>query len=202
MRVMTEDELKKLGDEAAAAADRAAEANARANPTPPSQEPEVVELQTGPALTADDLEARLVRLARAIRQPDDTEAAQVARVLDLPLRPSNHSNITGVRGALGAGTYEDEVLTLYRTSPGKHVSIRVEPTEGMGCPLRFQRLRNALAAATNYPLSQGPRFDAPSFTFSGVLSPELNIYIRLEPDSHDAPECVSHVTFDLRASNE
>lgn len=190
-----------LGDQAAAAADAAAEADARANPTSTSHEPDVVELQSGPALTADDLEARLVRLARAIKQPIDTEPAQVARTLDLSLQPSNHSNITGLKGALGSGIYEVEVLTLYRAAPGKHVAVRVEPADGPECPLRFERLRDALATATRYKLTQGPRFLDPSYTFSGTLDPDLKIYIKLTTDSHDKPECVSYVTFSLEEAD-
>lgn len=200
-RPPTQVETDAAADAAAAASDAAAEAAARANPTPPSQEPEVVELPPGPALTADDLEARLVRLASAIKQPADTEPAQVARTLGLPMKPSNHSEITGIKGPLEAGAYEVEVMTLYRAAPGKHVSIRVEPTKGPGCPLRFNRLRDALTAATHYELSKGLRFLEPYQTFSSAIAPDLNIFIRLETDSHDAPECVKHVTFDLEKAD-
>lgn len=200
-RPLTQAEADASADAAAAAADAAAEADLRANPPVPSNEPDVVELQHGPTLTADDLEARLVRLASTIKKPDDTEAAQVARTLDLPLKPSNHSDITGLQGALGASTYEIEVMTLYPGSPGKHVSVRVRPAKGADCPLRFDRLRDALAAATNYRLSKGLRFLEPYQTFSGVLAPDINIFIRLETDSHDAPTCVDHVTFELEAAD-
>lgn len=200
-RPPTQAEADAAADAAAAASDAAAEAAARANPTPPSQEPDVVELQPGPALTADDLEARLVRLARSIKQPGDTEPAQVARTLDLPLKPSNHSDITGLQGAMGTGRYQVEVMTLYPGSPGKHVSVRVEPREGADCPLRFTRLRDALASATQYKLSEGPRFLEPYYTFSGVLTPDLKVFVELEVDNHDTPTCVGHVTFNLEEAD-
>lgn len=200
-RPPTQAEADAAADAAAAASDAAAEAAARANPTPPSQEPEVVELPPGPALTADDLEARLVRLASAIKQPADTEPAQVARTLDLPLKPSNHSKITGLKGALGAGAYEVEVMTLYRAAPGKHVAIGVEPAEGPNCPLRFKSLHDQLASATRYEVSKGPRFLDPFYTFTGTLGPDLKIHITLTVDNHDTPECVSHVGINLEESD-
>lgn len=142
-----------------------------------------------------------MRLAQSIKRPEDTGPAQVEKVFKLQFKPSNHSKIVGLQGALGSGTYEARVKKVYPHSVGHHVSVRVTPVDGPDCPLRYERLRDAIGAATGFALSIGPRYMDPYHAFVGTSSPNMKLAITLEVDRHDDPECVDYVTFDMEKAD-
>lgn len=136
-------------DAAAAAADRAAAyaesvtPPPKANPAPSTPLP----LPQGPALSTQELRARVLKLIAGLKTARDTEAAHVAQVLGTPLGPDpKDAERQRVAGPLVDGVrYGVRVNALYSGTPGQHVEIRWVPAGWKGDP---RKPENALSTCS------------------------------------------------------
>lgn len=137
-----EEEAAKAAANAAAAA-----ADAAAGPPPVAGEggqpvDEPAKLPQGPALSADDLLKRTLKVVSQLRTPADTEPKQVAQALDLALATDSTGKRVGLTGSLtDGGSYAVEVWPLYGDqAPGQRVDVRSFTANWSGDP-REQRHR-------------------------------------------------------------
>lgn len=160
----------------------------------PTHGSEPAPLPSGPALSAQALEAGIVRLINALVGEEQTTPQAVSTLLDVALAPDGRGRITGATGALGEGTYEIAVWPASAGNPGHQVSIRVHP-KTTNCALTVSRLTEVLDAAgyTGKPL---PRPLGPSLSFSKVVGAN-KLFVFLDTDAHAAPRCVHHVSVEL-----
>ena len=158
------------------------------------------QLPVGPALTAAGLESGIVRLIADLIGPEQTQPDFVGEMLAVKLSPDATGEREGVQGGLEAGTYEIYVLELYPENPGKHVSIRVRPSDASRCVLAYEILSKALTES-GYAGKPMPRSLDPSVSFSRSRG-AIKTFVRLDTDRHDSPRCVRHVSFNLGQADD
>lgn len=148
---------EQAGDIAAAAADRAAGPTAPAvqtTPAPPGAPR--VPVPDGPALTPEELQARLLKLVEGLRSAAQTEGPPVAQALGTPLAPDpDKPDRLIAEGPLGqGGRYHVVVASVYPNVPGRRVEVRFIPPGWRGDP------RNPESALTTCSLAFEPLSDA------------------------------------------
>jgi len=161
--------------------------------------PEPAPLPQGPLLDATALETDIVHLATQLKGSAQTQPEFVSQVLGVALASDGEGRRRGAQGNLSSGTYEIAVWTLYPNAPGSHVSVRVNPLPIRSCALDFARVAGQLNKA-GYEGQKLPRSIGPSISFSKDLGSET-AFVRLDVDSHDVPQCIWHVAFDLEAKD-
>lgn len=158
------------------------------------------QLPAGPAMTATRLESGLVSLIASLAGPEQTQPDFVGPTFAVELSPDATGEREGVQGRLEAGTYEIYVSELYPENPGKHVSIRVRPSDSTQCVLAYEILNKALAEA-GYADKPMPRSLDSAVSFSKSLG-AMKSFVRLDTDRHDSPRCVRHVSFNLGQADD
>lgn len=140
----------------AALLDRIAEQSTHAGKTTPAPS-SLPAPSAGPPLSHAEWVSRVLRLIDTLNSAQDTQPAQVSRVLGLPLSEEDGAHV--VRGALtDGGAYKVWSNALYRELPNEWtVSLSHEPREGQEtCLFPLHTLRRHLTAR-GYSAKEGVR---------------------------------------------
>lgn len=144
-------------EEVAALLDRIAEQSTQAGKIATPAPPTLPAAPAGPPLSHAEWVSRVLRLIDTLKSPQDTQPAQVSRVLGLPL--SEEDGVHVVRGPLtDAGAYKVWSNALYRERPNEWtVGLSQEPRERQTmCLFPLDRLRKHLTAR-GYSANEGVR---------------------------------------------
>lgn len=182
-------EMRAAQDQAAAFSDAAIPVGSAAVP----DHGDYPALAKGPELTVNRVVEQVHDLANALRSQADFSADQVQKVLAMDLPPDPSARRRGVKGGIGAGTYEWAVWKPVPAREGHRIALTLAPAETC---LSFDALTQPLLAQ-GFQLYTPTSGDDRRITVHKNMASGALLHLAITVDDRGAPTCASRVTFEM-----